>query len=414
MLIKCKKCGHTSASKSTCCPNCGSEMRDNRLVGIVLVLVIFILLCIYFFIRTDPESEFKSENAVSVKATGMQGNISSPATPQVNYEAPERDATKAMVMHMLEYAMDDGGLSHESEIQQLKLQIEALPKPAKGNKKAARGLNADGLSSSKNYDFNNAVKMFEKAHEMDKSDIEIISNLGFSYVKQGNLDLAQQTIINALSMSPSRASAWADLGGAYGLKGDVNNAVACFSNTYRFSKDRLKTHQLMNKLNETEDVAPLKQARDKAIVWAENAYPLLINWGEPKAVEQVAAKNIAEAESVKQTEAEAEVEVKNAEPKYNATEQSETARSILDIQRKVVGSWIRPATRTQNLKCTIKVKLMSDGTVISAEVISSSGDEIFDRSAENAVVKASPLPIPDDSELFANEFSSFQFVFNPK
>jgi TonB family protein len=53
-----------------------------------------------------------------------------------------------------------------------------------------------------------------------------------------------------------------------------------------------------------------------------------------------------------------------------------------------VGSWIRPATRTQNLKCTIKVKLWFDGTVISAEVISSSGDEIFDRSAENAVEKA--------------------------
>jgi colicin import membrane protein len=58
--------------------------------------------------------------------------------------------------------------------------------------------------------------------------------------------------------------------------------------------------------------------------------------------------------------------------------------------------------------------LMSDGTVIDAEVISSSGDEIFDRSAENAVNKASPLPVPKDKELFAREFRSFQFLFNPK
>ena len=57
---------------------------------------------------------------------------------------------------------------------------------------------------------------------------------------------------------------------------------------------------------------------------------------------------------------------------------------------------------------------MSDGTVISAEVISSSGDEIFDRSAENAVQKASPLPVPNDKELFTQEFRSFQFLFNPK
>ena len=57
---------------------------------------------------------------------------------------------------------------------------------------------------------------------------------------------------------------------------------------------------------------------------------------------------------------------------------------------------------------------MSDGTVISAEVISSSGDEIFDRSAENAVQKASPLPVPNDKELFNQEFRTFQFLFNPK
>jgi TonB family protein len=56
---------------------------------------------------------------------------------------------------------------------------------------------------------------------------------------------------------------------------------------------------------------------------------------------------------------------------------------------------------------------MSDGTVISAEVISSSGDEIFDRSVENAVEKSSPLPVPNDKELFAEEFRTFQFLFNP-
>ena len=84
------------------------------------------------------------------------------------------------------------------------------------------------------------------------------------------------------------------------------------------------------------------------------------------------------------------------------------------IQQKVNRSWIRPASVEGKLKCTIRVKLMSDGTVIDAEVISSSGDEIFDRSAENAVNKASPLPIPKDKELFAREFRSFEFLFNPK
>ena len=68
----------------------------------------------------------------------------------------------------------------------------------------------------------------------------------------------------------------------------------------------------------------------------------------------------------------------------------------------------------QGLKCTIRVKLMSDGTVIDAEVIKSSGDEVFDRSAENAVNKASPLPVPGDKDLFARAFRTFTFTFDPK
>ena len=82
--------------------------------------------------------------------------------------------------------------------------------------------------------------------------------------------------------------------------------------------------------------------------------------------------------------------------------------------RKVDRSWIRPVDAEQGLKCTIRVKLMSDGTVIDAEVIKSSGDEIFDRSAENAVNKASPLPVPNDKELFAREFRTFTFTFDPR
>ena len=114
--------------------------------------------------------------------------------------------------------------------------------------------------------------MFEEANKLDKSDIEIINNLGFSYLKQGNFVSAQQTITIALTMSPDRAAAWENLGEVFGVKGDISKAVACFSNAYRFSKDRLKLHQYMKKINEQEEVKNLKQARAKAINWAEKSY----------------------------------------------------------------------------------------------------------------------------------------------
>ena len=114
--------------------------------------------------------------------------------------------------------------------------------------------------------------MFEEANQLDRSDIEIISNLGFAYLKQGNLDWAQQAITTTLTMSPGHATAWENLGEIFGARGDVSKAVACFSNTYRFSKNRLKTHQFMKKLNDAENVENIKQARAKAIEWAEKSY----------------------------------------------------------------------------------------------------------------------------------------------
>lgn len=175
----------------------------------------------------------------------------------------------AMVHEMLKYALDDGGLAHESEIQQTKLQIEDLPKPEQGNRKAARALNENGLVLFKSSDFNNAVKMFEEANQLDKSDVEIVGNLGFSYLKQGSLNFAQQALIETLTLSPDRSTAWANLGEVFALMGDISKAVGCFSNAYRFSKDRLKNHQFMKKINEKENVENVKKARSIAIDWAE-------------------------------------------------------------------------------------------------------------------------------------------------
>ncbi|MGR8978531.1 MAG: cell envelope integrity protein TolA, partial [Gammaproteobacteria bacterium] len=93
--------------------------------------------------------------------------------------------------------------------------------------------------------------------------------------------------------------------------------------------------------------------------------------------------------------------------------EAELKKAISAIRNKVNQSWIRPRGTQPGLKCKIRVKLLPDGMVIDAEVIASSGDEIFDRSAENAVNKASPLPVPKDRDLFSKNFRSFTFTFDP-
>ncbi|WP_019864102.1 cell envelope integrity protein TolA, partial [Methylovulum miyakonense] len=134
---------------------------------------------------------------------------------------------------------------------------------------------------------------------------------------------------------------------------------------------------------------------------------------EAAAKAKAEAAEKAKAEAAEKAKAEA-VEKAKAEAAAKAKADAELAELIKKLQRKVEGSWIRPPDASQGLHCTILVRLTSDGTVIDAEVIQSSGDEMFDNSAINAVNRASPLPVPKDKELFAQKFRPLRFKFNPR
>ena len=82
-----------------------------------------------------------------------------------------------------------------------------------------------------------------------------------------------------------------------------------------------------------------------------------------------------------------------------------------EIEDKVRRNWTYAGEAT-GLEMIISVKVTRDGNVTSADVVRGSGDPIFDRSAENAVLKASPLPFPDNPKYY--EFiKQFNFKFSP-
>ena len=86
-------------------------------------------------------------------------------------------------------------------------------------------------------------------------------------------------------------------------------------------------------------------------------------------------------------------------------------RYIADIQNKVERNWIRPASAKQGLSCKVVVNQIPGGEVINVTVTQCIGDEVFRRSVESAVYKASPLPRPSDPALFDREIV---FTFKPK
>jgi colicin import membrane protein len=83
------------------------------------------------------------------------------------------------------------------------------------------------------------------------------------------------------------------------------------------------------------------------------------------------------------------------------------------IRQKVSRNWSRPAGTAKGLQCLVRVRLAAGGEVMSVSIVRSSGNQLFDRSVENAVNKASPLPLPEDKDLF-EYFREIEFLFNPE
>jgi len=102
-----------------------------------------------------------------------------------------------------------------------------------------------------------------------------------------------------------------------------------------------------------------------------------------------------------------------AKAEQAARAQSELARYEGLIRQKVERNWVRPVGWTKGMECVVRVRLAPTGEVINVTVARPSGSPVFDRSVENAVYKASPLPLPEDKGLFEH-FREFELRFRPE
>ena len=82
------------------------------------------------------------------------------------------------------------------------------------------------------------------------------------------------------------------------------------------------------------------------------------------------------------------------------------------IQQKVTDNWAYPPRGPEGCKPTVRVNLAPDGKVLSAKIVRSSGDPYCDSSVTKAFLKASPIPIPLDPDLYS-EFKTIDFPFRP-
>ena len=110
--------------------------------------------------------------------------------------------------------------------------------------------------------------------------------------------------------------------------------------------------------------------------------------------------------------AEAAEQAALAEQQAEATAQSYVAV----IADKIEQYWSRPPSARKGMKCELLLQLVPTGRVINVTIVESSGNTAFDRSAEQAVLKAEQFKELQKlkPEVFERYFRELRLVFNPR
>lgn len=151
-----------------------------------------------------------------------------------------------------------------------------------------------------------------------------------------------------------------------------------------------------------------------------------------QALEKAALEN-AKMEKIKAEKAKAEELARLAKANAELAEQKRQAaiqQAALDAAKKaqmagvvdkykamivnaISQRWILPEQVEPGLSSQFRIRLAPGGEVLDVNLTRSSGDPILDRSAQTAIYKASPLPVPNDPEMF-NLFRDISLTVRPE
>ncbi|KTD51673.1 TolA colicin import membrane protein [Legionella quinlivanii] len=184
----------------------------------------------------------------------------------------------------------------------------------------------------------------------------------------------------------------------------------------RLEELKRKQQQLEKQQQEAAKQAELKKKQDE--LKAKEALQL----AEKQAAEKAAADKLA-AEKAAADKAAAEAKAaqqKLAAQQQAAQEAAQQARLAGEVDKykamivNAIGrQWILPENVDSHLSSQFRIRLAPDGAVLEVTLMRSSGDPILDRSAQTAIYKASPLPVPSDPETF-NLFRDISLTVRPE
>ena len=138
---------------------------------------------------------------------------------------------------------------------------------------------------------------------------------------------------------------------------------------------------------------------------------------EQRAKEQRLAKRRAEERLQRQAEQELAEAMAQEEALAEAESDLELANShIALITETIQNNWSRPPSARNDMEAELILQLVPTGDVVNVQVVKSSGDSAFDRSAENAVRRSERFPelqqLPN--RIFERYFRQLRLKFKPE
>ena len=189
-------------------------------------------------------------------------------------------------------------------------------------------------------------------------------------------------------------------------KADKEKAVADKKAKEKAAAEKLAKEKAAKAKAEKEKAAKEKAAKEKA--------------AKEKAIAEEAAREAAEQSLMEQLALEeANSEIRRQEEAAAKAAQAERATQLTAehqdiIRAQVAAAWRYPPNVTPEMEVEVRLTMVPTGEVISATVTKSSGHQALDRSVEQAIMKASPLSVPDDIRVFEKNFRTLTMKFRPE
>ena len=189
---------------------------------------------------------------------------------------------------------------------------------------------------------------------------------------------------------------------------NLKNEAAQIAVAHKKQLEEEKKRLVEMKKQQQEEANKLAEIKKKQDVAKAESAKMEAN-RKAEAKRQQAAKE--QADALRKQQESSKLAAQNAEK--NARIAGEVDRYKALIISAISRQWILPDNTQNNLSSQFRIRLAPDGSVLEVSLTRGSGDSVLDHSAQSAIYKASPLPVPADPEAF-NTFRDISLTVRPE